>query len=47
MVKKRLDPPPVESKQFSSVGEIDRGIAKLEKRIKDLKQLDVPTAVRD
>ncbi len=41
MAKKSAAPPPVEPKQFQSVEEVDHGIAKLERRIHDLEQLDV------
>jgi uncharacterized protein (TIGR02391 family) len=41
MPKKSSAPPSVEPKQFQSVQEIDLGIAKLERRVRDLEQLDV------
>lgn len=47
MAKRRSDPPPVEPRVFRSVEEIDSGIAKLERRIRDLEQLDVRAAVHD
>jgi len=43
--QKTPQPPPVEPKEFRSVDEIDRGIAKLERRIQELQQLDVRAAV--
>lgn len=45
MPKRRPDPPRVEPRQFKSVEEIDAGIAKLERRIRELEQLDVAAAV--
>ncbi len=45
MPKGRPDPPPIEPREFRSVDEIDSGIAKLERRIRDLEQLDVAAAV--
>jgi uncharacterized protein (TIGR02391 family) len=45
MAKKTAPPPPIEPKVFASVDEIDRGIAKLERRIDDLEQLDVAKSV--
>src|SRR5207244_1785121 len=47
MAKKHPDPPPVEPRQFQSADEIDRGIAKLERRILELEQLDVAAAIRN
>jgi len=47
MPNRRPDPPPVEPREFRSVEEIDSGIAKLERRIRDLEQLDVKAARRD
>lgn len=47
MPKRRPDPPPLEPREFRSLDEIDSGIAKLERRIRDLEQLDVVAAVRD
>jgi uncharacterized protein (TIGR02391 family) len=37
-------PPPIEPREFKSVEEIDAGIAKLERRIRDLKELDIRTS---
>lgn len=45
MPKKRPDPPPIEPREFRSVDEIASGISKLERRIRDLEQLDVATAI--
>jgi len=45
MAKRRPDPPPVEPREFRSVDEIDHGIAKLERRVQELEQLDIPAAV--
>lgn len=45
MPKRRPDPPPIEPREFRSVDEIDSGISKLERRIRDLEQLDVRAAV--
>lgn len=47
MPKKRPDPPPIEPREFRSVDEIDSGIAKLERRIRELEQLDVAAAVHN
>ena len=41
MATKRSEIPPVEIKQFQSVEEIDRGMAKLEKRVKELEELNI------
>src|SRR5436190_16383274 len=45
MAKKRIDPPAIEPRQFTSPEEIDRGIAKLDRRIKELNDLDIKAAV--
>jgi predicted nucleotide-binding protein len=47
MPRKPTGPPPpaVEARQFNSAQEIDQGIAKLDRRIRDLEQLDVRQAV--
>src|SRR5438045_2828212 len=45
MTKKRGDPPPLEPREFKSVEEVDFGIAKLERRIRELEQLDIAAAV--
>jgi hypothetical protein len=45
MAKQRPDPTPIEPREFRSIDEIDAGISKLERRIQDLKQLDVAAAV--
>lgn len=45
MPKKRADLPAVESRQFKSIDEIESGIAKLERRIRQLEQLDIAEAV--
>ena len=47
MAKKRLDPPPIEPRVFQSPDEIDRGVAKLERRIRELEALDMVAVVRD
>jgi hypothetical protein len=47
MAKRRIEPPPIESRVFQSPDEIDRGIGKLERRIQELAVLDIPAAVRD
>jgi hypothetical protein len=45
MAKKSYQPPPLEPKEFRSVDEIDRAIEKLERRVRELEELDVPKAV--
>lgn len=45
MPRRRPDSPPTEPREFRSVDEIDSGIAKLERRIRELEQLDVAAAV--
>jgi hypothetical protein len=46
MVRKRMEQqPPIELREFRSVEEIDSAVKKLERRIQELKQLDVPRAV--
>jgi uncharacterized protein (TIGR02391 family) len=46
MVRNRVEQtPPIEPRQFRSVEEIDSGIAKLERRIRELEELDVASAV--
>src|SRR3970040_759275 len=45
MAKRRSDPLPIEPREFSSIEEIDAGISKLERRIRDLEQLDVAAAI--
>ncbi|MGB2986506.1 MAG: TIGR02391 family protein [Phycisphaerae bacterium] len=45
MPKRRPDSPPIESREFRSVEEIESGISKLERRIRELEQLDVRAAV--
>lgn len=47
MARKRPDAPRIEPREFRSVEEIDAGIAKLERRIRELEQLDVAAAVHD
>jgi uncharacterized protein (TIGR02391 family) len=47
MPKRRPDPPPIEPREFRSVDEIDSGISKLERRIRELEQLDVAGAVHN
>jgi uncharacterized protein (TIGR02391 family) len=45
MAKKRADEPAIEIREFRSVEEIDSAIAKLERRIKELQNLNVQEAV--
>jgi uncharacterized protein (TIGR02391 family) len=45
MAKKRPDPAPIEPREFRSIDEIDTAIAKIQRRIRDLEQLDVISAV--
>lgn len=45
MPRKRPEPPPVEPRVFQSAEEIDRGIAKLQRRILELENLDIAAAV--
>ena len=45
MAKRRPDPPPLEEREFRSVEEIDSGIAKLERRIRELEQLEIAAAI--
>src|SRR2546428_6539557 len=45
MAKRRSDPPLLEEREFKSVEEIDSGIAKLERRIRELEQLEITAAV--
>ncbi len=45
MARKPPDPVPVKPREFKSVDEIDAAIAKIERRIRDLEELDVATAV--
>lgn len=47
MAKRRPDPPRIEPKEFRSIDEIDSGIGKLERRIRELEQLNVAAAVHD
>jgi hypothetical protein len=47
MAKKRSEPPPIEPRVFQSPEEIDRGVAKLERRIAELEVVDMVAAVRD
>jgi uncharacterized protein (TIGR02391 family) len=47
MAKKRSEPPPVEPRIFQSPDEIDRGVAKLERRIRELEAVDMGASVRD
>jgi uncharacterized protein (TIGR02391 family) len=43
--KRKPEQQPVEPRQFESVGKIDRGIKKLERRIEELKHLDIRAAI--
>ena len=43
---KKVDPPAVEPRVFRSIEEIDRGIAKLERRISNLEELDIAADMR-
>lgn len=47
MMARKSTPPPsqVEPKIFASVDEIDRGVRKLKRRVADLEELDIPSAV--
>jgi uncharacterized protein (TIGR02391 family) len=45
--KKSTEPPPVVPREFQSPLEIQRGIAKLQRRIDELDRLDVPAAVEN
>jgi uncharacterized protein (TIGR02391 family) len=47
MAKRRPDPPRTEPREFRSVDEINSGIAKLERRIRELEQLDMAAVVED
>jgi uncharacterized protein (TIGR02391 family) len=44
MARTRVGQPPIEPREFRSVEEIDSGIAKLERRIRELEELDVKTS---
>jgi uncharacterized protein (TIGR02391 family) len=43
--KRQPEQEPVESRQFESTGEIDRGIKKLERRIEELEHLDIRATI--
>lgn len=45
MARKRPEPPPIEPRDFRSVEEIEAGISRLQRRIRELEQLDVRAAV--
>lgn len=45
MAKKRVEPPPIEPREFRSVEEIDLGVTKIKRRIQELEQLDIAAAV--
>ena len=45
MPKKRPESPPIESREFRSVAEIESGITKLARRIREIERLDVRAAV--
>jgi uncharacterized protein (TIGR02391 family) len=47
MAKKRIEPPSIESRIFESTDEIDRGVQKIERRIRELEALDIASTVRD
>src|ERR1051326_5647418 len=47
MAKKRFEPPPIEPRIFQSPEEIDRGVAKLERRINELEAVDMVAAVHN
>jgi len=47
MPKKRSEPPRIEPRDFRSVDEIDLGISKLERRIRELEELDVAAVTRN
>jgi len=44
MAKRRQDPAPIEARVFQTTDEIDHGIAKLQRRISELEQLDIARA---
>lgn len=44
MAKKRIEPPPLESREFRSPEEVDQAVAKLRRRIEKLHLLDVRAA---
>jgi uncharacterized protein (TIGR02391 family) len=45
MVCKQAPPPDIQPREFRSEGEIDQAILKLQRRVKELEQLDVQSAV--
>jgi uncharacterized protein (TIGR02391 family) len=45
MARKVANPPPIEPREFRSVEEIDAGIAKLERRVRELEELSVRRAL--
>jgi len=47
MPKKRIEPPLIEPRIFQSPEEIDAGISKIERRIRELETVDMVAAVRD
>lgn len=47
MAIKRIEPPKIEVKQFQSINEIDNSVSKLQRRLKELNQLNVPNAVHN
>jgi uncharacterized protein (TIGR02391 family) len=47
MAKKRYEEPEIQPKVFESAEEIDRAIAKLDKRVRELEALDILTAINN
>lgn len=47
MPKKKSEPPPIEPREFRSIDEIDFGISKLQRRIRELEELDIVDAERN
>jgi uncharacterized protein (TIGR02391 family) len=45
MAKRRMEQPPLESREFMSAQEIDAAISRLERRVRELEELDVRAAV--
>jgi uncharacterized protein (TIGR02391 family) len=45
MTPKRSDIPPIEPREFKSIDELNLGIAKLERRLRELESLDVRNAI--
>jgi uncharacterized protein (TIGR02391 family) len=47
MARKRAEPAPIEPREFRSPEEIDQAVGKLQRRIRELEQLDLAAAIRD